>query len=129
MARNRFGFEERHRRTRLWLAFACDRCRTSPSAISTVERCRVAAGRGATCAPPVSTVEPGLLPSWCLVDREMCSVGRTVITGRRRWLAWQSLESRSLPCTYLQILRGSPHLPHLEDLDGLDTRVLAPAAG
>src|SRR5262249_43423701 len=32
-------------------------CGASPPTIGTVERRRVAAGRGATCAPPVSTVE------------------------------------------------------------------------
>jgi hypothetical protein len=72
------------------LAFVWDRCGASPPAISTIKRCRVAAGRSAACAPSVSTVErrraaagrgsthassigpvePGLVAGSCVVDRQ-----------------------------------------------------------
>src|SRR5262245_37175583 len=40
-------------------AFACCRCGASSPAISTIERRRIAVGRGAACAPTVGTVECG----------------------------------------------------------------------
>src|SRR6185436_9694024 len=52
------------------ISVAAGRGAAGASPVSTVERRRVATGRGSTCASSIGPVEPGLLSGSCLVDRQ-----------------------------------------------------------